>query len=195
MHVNIPTFRLKHIIRTHAHTHTHDAGMSTGHVARYIGCSSRAIRNLRTRCGTTGSTNDLPRLGRPRVTTRGQDRYIMNTHLINRFLTATATAANTPGLLNNRISAQTVRNHLRENGLRERRLYVGCVLTQRHRQNRFNWVRVHTLWIRRRWNTVLFSDESRFSLQRGDGRVRVYRRRNELLTVSGWGFCHGLDSH
>ena len=29
------------------------------------------------------------------------------------------------------------------------------------------------------WNTVLFSDESRFSLQRGDGRVRVYRRRNE----------------
>ena len=38
---------------------------------------------------------------------------------------------------------------------------------------------VHTRWIRRRWNTVLFPDESRFSLQRGDGRVRVYRRRNE----------------
>ena len=34
-------------------------------------------------------------------------------------------------------------------------------------------------WIRRRWNTVLFTDESRFSLQRGDGRVRVDRRRNE----------------
>ena len=44
--------------------------------------------------------------------------------------------------------------------------------------NRLNWARVHTRWIRRRWNTVLFSDESRLSLQRGDGRVRVYRRRN-----------------
>ena len=75
---------------------------------------------------------------RPRVTTRGQDRYIMNTHLRNRFQTATATAADTPGLRNNRISAQTVRNRLRENSLHARRTYVACVLTQRHRQNRLN---------------------------------------------------------
>ena len=58
-----------------------DAGMSTEHVARHVGCSSRAIRNLRIRFRTTGSTNNLPRRGRPRVITRGQDRDIMNTHL------------------------------------------------------------------------------------------------------------------
>ena len=87
-----------------------DAGMSTEHVARHVGCSSRAIRNLRIRFRTTVSTNDLPRRGRPHVKTRGPDRYIMNTHLRFRFQTATATAANTPGLHNNRISAQTVRN-------------------------------------------------------------------------------------
>lgn len=107
-----------------------DAGMSTEDVARHVGSSSRAIRNLRVRFRTTGSTNDMPRRGRPRVTTRGQDRYIMNTHLRNRFQTATATAANTPGLHNNRISGQTVRNRLRENGLHARRPYVGCVLTR-----------------------------------------------------------------
>ena len=58
-----------------------DAGMSTEHVARHVGCSSRAIRNLCIRFRTTGSTNDLPRRRRP----RGQNRYIMNTHLRNRF--------------------------------------------------------------------------------------------------------------
>ena len=121
----------------------------------------------------------MPRRGRPRVTTRSQDRYIMNTHLRNRFQTATATAANTPRLHNNRISAQTVRNRLRENGLHAQHPYVGCVFTQRHCQNRLHWARVHTRWIRRRWNTVLVSDESRFSLPRCDGRVRVYRRRTE----------------
>ena len=94
-----------------------DAGVTTEHIARHVGCSSQAIRNLRIRFRTTGSTTDLPRRGRPRVTTRGQDRYIMNTHLRNRFQTATATAANKPGLYNNQISAQTVRNLLRENGL------------------------------------------------------------------------------
>ena len=90
-----------------------DAGMSTDHVARHVGCSSRAIRNLRVRFRTTGSTNDLPRRGRPCITTLSQDRYIMNTHLCNLFQTATTTAANTPGFYNNQISAQTVRNHLR----------------------------------------------------------------------------------
>ena len=96
-----------------------DAGMSTEYVARHVGCSSLVIRNLRIRFRTTGSTNDLPRRGRPRV----QDRYIMNTHLRNRLQTATATAANTPGLHNNRIK---------------------CVLTQRHRQTRLNCARAHT---------------------------------------------------
>ena len=103
-----------------------DAGMSTKHVAWHVGCSSRAIRNLRIRFRTKGITNDLPRRGHPRFTTRCQYRYITNTHLCNRFQTATATAANAPGLHNNLISAQTVRNRLRENGLYARRPYVGC---------------------------------------------------------------------
>ena len=48
----------------------------------------------------------------------------MNTHLRNLFQTATATAANIPGLHNNRIGEQTVRNRVRENGLHARRPYV-----------------------------------------------------------------------
>ena len=106
-------------------------------------------------------------------------------HLRNRFQTATATTANTPGLRNNRISAQTVRNRLRENGLHARRPYVGCVLTQCNREHCPHWARAHTRWIRRRWNIVLFFlDESRFSLQRGDGRVHVYCRRNKRCADS-----------
>ena len=154
-----------------------NAGMLTEHVARHVGYSSQAIRKLHIRFRTTVSTNDLR--GRPHVTTHGQDCLIMNTHLRNRLQTATATAANTPGLHNNQISAQTVCNRLWENGLHARRPYIGCVLTQHHRQNCPNWARVHARWIWRHWNTVLFSDESRSSLQRGDGKVCMYRRRNE----------------
>ena len=71
-----------------------------------------------------------------------QDRYIMNTHLRNQFQTATATAAKTHGLHNNRISAQTVRNRLRENGIHTRRPYVGCIFAQRVRHYRINWALV-----------------------------------------------------
>ena len=176
-----------------------DAGMSTEHVARHVGCSSRIIRNIRVRFRTKAGTNDLPHRGRPRVTTRGQDRYIMNTHLRNRFQTATATAANTPGLHNNRTSAQTVRNRLRENGLHAQRPYVGCGLTQRHRQNHLNWACVHTLA-----GIPFFFRMNQYFLYN----VVVARcactvgEMNAMLTVvflneivSGWTFFHGLGSH
>ena len=139
--------------------------------------SVQAVRSLRRWFVQTGSTEDLPRSGRPRVTTPAQDRYILNQHLRNRFLTATATAYVTPGTHNPRISAQTVRNRLAENNLRARRPYVGKVLTDRHRRDRLQWADRHTTRQDRR--TILFSDESRFALSNSDGRIRVYRRRND----------------
>ena len=122
----------------------------------------------RQRFHATGLTEDS---GRPRMTTCGQDRYIRNTHQRNRFQTVTSTAANTHGKHNNRTSAQTVRNRLREGGLSARRQYVGCVLAQRHRVYHVNWARTHQRWLRQQWNRFLFSDRSRFTIHRGDGRV------------------------
>jgi len=154
------------------------AGCKTAEVAACVGASVQSIRSLRRWFAQTGSTRDLPRSGRPRVTSRAQDRYILNQHLRDRFRTATATAAVTPGTHNNRISAQTVRKRLAESGLHGRRPYVGSVLLRRHRNNR-EWALRHINWTRQRWRTILFTDETRFVLSRADGRVRLYRRRNE----------------
>jgi hypothetical protein len=68
-------------------------------VAMNIGCSTRAIRHLwyRQRLQATGHAGDRPRAGRPRVTMRVKDCYIWNTYLRNRFQTALASAAKTPG--------------------------------------------------------------------------------------------------
>ena len=155
------------------------AGMTMTALAMNIGCSTRAIRHLRQRFQATGHTEDRPRSGRRRVRTRCQDSYIRNTDLRNRFQTATATAANTNGTHNSRISAQSVHARLRGSGLSARGPFVGCVLARRHRVNRVNWARTNQHWLRQQWDTFLFSDESRFTFHRGDSRVRVYRRRNE----------------
>ena len=99
----------------------------------------------------------------------------------NRFRTAVERAQVTPGTHNNRISADTVRNRLREFGLRPRRPYVGMLLTQRRRQVRMAWLTQHrpNLFPLRQWRNVMFSDESRYLLYRPDGRQRVYRRNGE----------------
>ena len=129
----------------------------------------------------TGTTNDRPRSGRPRITSRRQDRYMRLTHLRNRFRTAFETALVTPGTHNNRISQDTVRNRLRKFGLRPHRPYVGIQLTPQRRQVRLNWLTQHrpNLFPLRLWRNVMFSNESRFLLYRADGRRRVYRRDGE----------------
>ena len=69
------------------------AGASMEEVSVQVGSSVQALRSLRRRFVQTGITEGLPRSGRPRVTTPAQDHYILNQHLRNRFLTATATAS------------------------------------------------------------------------------------------------------
>ena len=160
---------------------------------------------------TTGHLADRPRSGRPRMTSRRQDRTIRLAHLRIRHLTATETALNTVGTHNRQISPKTVGSRLREIGLRARRPYVGLPLTQARRLRRMACLTAHAsrLFPMRQWRRVLFTDESRFTLYRADGRRRVYRRRGERFadacvverdrfgggSVMVWGgIAHGIKS-
>ena len=154
------------------------AGQRQADVAHALNVSQSTISRLWNRFRQSGSTADAPRSGRPRVTTPAQDRFIRLRHLRNRFLSAQSTVQALPG--NQRISRQTVRNRIHGAGLRAYRPYQGNVLTRRHRQARMLWANQHQAWtLRNHWRHVWFSDESRFLLQRHDGRRRVYRRRGE----------------
>uniref|UniRef100_A0AAZ3PPL7 Helix-turn-helix domain-containing protein n=1 Tax=Oncorhynchus tshawytscha TaxID=74940 RepID=A0AAZ3PPL7_ONCTS len=93
--------------------------MRTADVARAINCNVRTVRRLRQRYRETGRTADCPRSGRPHLTTPAQDRYIRTSHLRDRYrMAATKTARVTAGIHHPSISAQNVRNRLREAGLR-----------------------------------------------------------------------------
>uniref|UniRef100_A0A8C4QU92 Tc1-like transposase DDE domain-containing protein n=1 Tax=Eptatretus burgeri TaxID=7764 RepID=A0A8C4QU92_EPTBU len=144
-----------------------NTGTSVTDVARVMGCSRQTIHNFQTCLHQTGTTADRPRPGRPRVTSRAQDRQIVLRHLRNRFVTATSTGNE---LFGGRVTAQTIRNRLRSARLHARRF---------HRRQHFLWARRHLRWTQRDWNRVVFRDESRFTLTFADGRVRVWRRRGE----------------
>jgi len=143
----------------------------------HISTIERLVRRMR----ETGRLADRPRTGRPRVTTPRQDRAIRLAHLRNRHRTASETANNIIGDHGRHIHADTVRNRLRVHGLRARRPYVGLQLTAPRRARRRAWLAAHSPqnFPMRQWRRVLFTDESRFTLYRSDGRRRVYRRRGE----------------
>ena len=138
-------------------------GQRPQQVARHFGVHVSTIERLVRRLRETGRVADRSRSGLPRVTSRRQDRVIRLTHLRNRHLTATETAVNTVGSHNRRIHPKTVRNRLREFGLRARRPNVGLPLNRARRARRMAWVtaQTHRRFPMRQWRRVFFTHESR----------------------------------
>ncbi|GFW86141.1 HTH_Tnp_Tc3_2 domain-containing protein [Trichonephila clavipes] len=73
------------------------------------------------------------------------------------------------------VSGQSVHRRLGHIGLIARRP-VRCVpLTATHFRLRLTWSREHALWTPQQWSCVIFSDESRFSLQSDSRRTLIWR--------------------
>ena len=174
-------------------------GQRQQQVARHFGVHVSTIERLVRRLRETGRVADRLRSGRSRVTSQRQDRAIRLAHLRNSHFTATETAVNTVGSHNRRIHPKTVRNRLREFGLRARRPNVGLPLNRARRARRMACVTAQAprRFPMRQWRRVFFTDESRFTLFRADGRVGCVFERDRYGggSVMVWvGIPHGVKS-
>ena len=165
-------------------------GNTQRNVTVRLGVSQSVVGRLWQRFQATNSVRNRPRSGRPRSTTNREDCYITNMALHQRTTTARRLRDNLRTATGTRVSDQTIRNRLRANNLRCRRQAVRPPLLPRHRTARRHWCTLHLRWQRVQWGRVMFTDESRFSIQFNDGRVRVYRRhlyppQDPLYVVDG----------
>lgn len=157
-----------------------EAGMSQAEVSRKVNRSRYAVQCAWKRWLETSANANLPRSGRPRITTPRNDRQLMNVIRSNRMATYTRISA----MLATPLSRRMVNNRALEGGFRSRRPLLRIPLSPKNRRTRYEWCMELQKKEIGYWNKIVFSDESRFTLDVNDGRVRVHRQISERYLES-----------
>ena len=156
-----------------------DAGWSIHRISEHIGRDRTVIRRCLRRHAETNDVVDRPRSGRPSVTNQREDRTIVNQARQDPFVSSMEILNHMRYNLRLNLSDQTIRNRLAEAGLRNFRPATFPMLHDAHKQARLDWANAHSGWGLNEWRTVLFTDESRFTVRFSDGRIGVWRLSRE----------------
>lgn len=172
-----------------------EEGYSYRQVGDRMDISSSVVSRAYNRYLETGDYQRRVGQGRRRATNPRDDRAIVRRVRQEPFVPANVVAQNFPNRRQQQqqqrrrpqqqprnISVQTVRNRLRETGVRSRSAARVPMLSPIHRRNRLAYARQHVHWTVRQWNNVLFSDECRVCLFGNDRRPRVWRRKGERFS-------------
>ncbi|GFV34040.1 HTH_Tnp_Tc3_2 domain-containing protein [Trichonephila clavipes] len=144
-----------------------ECGRTQLEVSKELGIAQSVVSRLWQRFQDDGNVSRCYSTGLPRVTTPNEDQYIYLavTTKRNRGSTASDLPHQLSSATGTTVSRQTMYRRLGHIGLYAHRP-VRCVpLTATHCRLRLTWSREHALWTPQQWFCVMFSDESRFSLQ------------------------------
>ncbi|GFW55074.1 HTH_Tnp_Tc3_2 domain-containing protein [Trichonephila clavipes] len=128
--------------------------------------------------------------GRPRVKTPNEDRFLTVAAKRNRQSTASDLSHQLSSATGTTVSKQTVNRRLGHIGLYQgwadfsrvratSNFFQACPMCSTYRNSLYRlqltWSREHALWTPQQWSCVMFSEESRFSLQSDSRRTLIWR--------------------
>ncbi|KAA3669793.1 uncharacterized protein DEA37_0002337 [Paragonimus westermani] len=126
----------------------------------------------------TGTHVNKPRSGRPPIlTNRGERRLKRLVSTNRRQSLSDLTSAFNAGP--DRVSIATARRVLHRHGFFGRFCARKPLISEIIRKRRLRWCRERRNWTAEQWRSVIWSDESRFTLFKADGRETCFRRVGE----------------
>lgn len=157
----------------------HLANLSIRQISKKLDLPKSTIGNVLTRWKTEGNVQTKSRTGRPRkLTERGRrslNRIVTKSRrmsldtVTSEFQASTGVAA----------CPNTVRNELHSMGFRGSAAAHKPLISPANAKHRMEWCKERKSWTVDRWKSILWSDESCFSLFGSDGRVWVWRKIGE----------------
>lgn len=156
-----------------------EVGASVSDVARRLNIHRKTVLRWWNRFHTTGEVKRRSGSGRPRITSPLQDRKLCLMVKRNRFTPVSHLHPGWAAACGINCSSRTARRIVLTAGLRSCRPLARIPLSPSHRRSRMQWAKEHLEWTENQWENVLWTDESRFTLDFCDGRVRVRRLPGE----------------
>ncbi|XP_018404427.1 PREDICTED: uncharacterized protein LOC108781054 [Cyphomyrmex costatus] len=133
-------------------------GYSTRQIAKKTKVSQIAVMNALKRKQETGINTSCHRSGRPRKTSKSEDKFICVQSKRNRTRTAPEIRVELNSIRKTEISVTTVQRRLREYGLKGYIAAKKPLLRKQNKVKRLNWARKHNYWTTEQWSKVLWSD-------------------------------------
>ncbi|GFT58307.1 HTH_Tnp_Tc3_2 domain-containing protein [Trichonephila clavipes] len=142
-----------------------EMGLSQADAARRFNVSHSVVRRLWNQYQSEASVPRRHILGRPQATTPAGNRFIALSAQRRRRISGPQLVTDHLVASERKIYACTVRMRLHNAGMYARRLVVCVHLNSRQKRACLSWAREHVSWTKQRWASVLFTDESRFTLE------------------------------
>lgn len=151
-------------------------GASVTKVAEVFGVSRSTVSRIYTAYRNSGKTSSAKsQRGRKCVLSDRDRRSLKMIVTKNKKTTAAKITSEVNVGLTNPISVKTVRRELHKQGIAGRAAIPKPLISNANACNRKRWCRSHKTWTMEQWKTVIWSDESCFTLFPTSGRVYVWR--------------------
>jgi hypothetical protein len=151
--------------------------------ANLVGCARSTVSAVMTAYTRDGKTSSAKRnTGRKKKLGERDRRVLKRIVARNHKQTLAQITAEANRHLQDPVSSRTVQRELHAANIRGRVAIRKPLVSTRNAAKRRQWCRAHQSWSAQRWQHVIWSDESAFTLFQTTGRVYVWRTPREAFT-------------
>ncbi len=144
-------------------------------IAKTLGVARSTVGFILQMKESTAELNNIKRPGRPRKTTKVDDRRIISLVKKNPFITSTE-IKNTLEEVGTSLSKSTIKRHLHECKYRGFTTRCKPLVTFKNRKARLDFARKHLKNPPMFWKKILWADETKINLYQTDGKWKVCQK-------------------
>jgi transposase len=159
-----------------------DNGMSVRELQNRFKVSRRGIQRLCAKHRNNHTLSDLPRAGRPPLSTKRENRYLARLSITNPRLSARSLRQAWKVEYGVNASLRTVRNRLIAVGLKGRIAKKKPMLSKKNKKLRLRWAKERQGWSQYQWMQTFFSDETPVYLIQSNQRHYVRCGSKDVLS-------------